>query len=73
MNNKKYQYIQIGIASAEEIISWANPSLREEIKNGKILHYNPLRKDKMVVCDQNDNFEKEVDIKGEVKKHETIN
>ena len=73
MNNKKYQYIQIGIASAEEIISWANPSLREEIKNGKILHYNPLRKDKMVICDKNDNFEKEVDIKGEVKKHETIN
>ena len=73
MNNKKYQYIQIGIASAEEIISWANPSLREEVKNGKILHYNPLRKDKMVICDKNDNFEKEVDIKGEVKKHETIN
>ena len=73
MNNKKYQYIQIGIASAEEIISWANPSLREEIKNGKILHFNPLRKDKMVICDKNDNFEREVDIKGEVKKHETIN
>ena len=73
MNNKKYQYIQIGIASAEEIISWANPSLREEVKNGKILHYNPLRKDKMVICDKNDNFEREVDIKGEVKKHETIN
>ena len=73
MNNRKYQYLQIGIASAEEIISWANPSLREEVRKGKILHYNPLRKDKMAIHDANDNFEKEVDIKGEVKKHETIN
>ena len=73
MNNRKYQYLQIGIASPEEIISWANPFLREEIRKGKILHYNPLRKDKMTICDKNDNFEKEVDIKGEVKKHETIN
>ena len=73
MNNRKYQYLQVGIASAEEIISWANPFLREEVRKGKILHYNPLRKDKMAIHDANDNFEKEVDIKGEVKKHETIN
>ena len=73
MYKKKYQYIQIGIASPEEIISWANPLLREEVAKGNILHYNPLRKEKMVVCDANDNFLKEVDIKGEVKKHETIN
>ena len=50
MNNRKYQYLQIGIASPEEIISWANPFLREEIRKGKILHYNPLRKDKMTIC-----------------------
>ncbi len=73
MNNRKYQYLQIGIASAEEIISWANPFLREEIRKGKKLQYNPLRKDKMNILDANGNFEKEVDINGEVKKHETIN
>ena len=73
MYKKKYQYIQIGIASPEEIISWANPLLREEVAKGNILHYNPLRKEKMIICDSNDNFLKEVDIKGEVKKHETIN
>ena len=59
MYKKKYQYIQIGIASPEEIISWANPLLREEVAKGNILHYNPLRKEKMVICDANDNFLKE--------------
>ena len=73
MNNKKYEYIQIGIASAEEIISWANPVLREEVKNGNVLKYNPLRKDKMAVYDKDGNFLKDYDLKGEVKKHETIN
>ena len=73
MNNKKYEYIQIGIASAEEIISWANPALREEVKNGNVLKYNPLRKDKMAVYDKDGNFLKDYDLKGEVKKHETIN
>ena len=73
MNNRKYQYLQIGIASPEEIISWANPFLREEIRKGKILHYNPLRKDKMTILDKKGNFVEEVDIQGEVKKHETIN
>ena len=73
MNNKKYQYIQVGIASPEEIISWANPYLREQVRNGKQLQYNPLRKDKMTILDKKGNFVEEVDLQGEVKKHETIN
>ncbi len=73
LNNKKYRYIQIGIASPEEIISWSNPLLRDELKSGKTLKYNPDRKDKMGIIDTKGNFEKEVDIRGEVKKHETIN
>ena len=73
LSNKKYKYIQVGIASAEEIISWANPVLREEVKNGNVLKYNPLRKDKMAVYDKDGNLLKEYDLKGEVKKHETIN
>ena len=65
--NKKYQYIQIGIASPEDIISWANPELQ-----GKKFTYNPLRRDKVTYV--NDNGETvEYTLKGEVKKHETIN
>ena len=73
LSNKKYKYIQVGIASSEEIISWANPVLREEVKNGNVLKYNPLRKDKMSVYDKEGNLLRDYDLKGEVKKHETIN
>ena len=76
MNNRKYQYIQIGIASPEEIISWANPNLREEIKKGNVLKYDPNYRDRITIYDKNDTkMEKPrvVPIKGEVKKDETIN
>ena len=76
MNNRKYQYIQVGIASPEEIISWANPNLREELKQGNTLKYDPNYKDRITIYDKNDvNHSKPrvVPIKGEVKKDETIN
>ncbi len=63
----KYKEIQIGIASPEDIISWANPVLQ-----GKQFTYNPLRKDKVTYIDDNGE-EVEYILKGEVKKHETIN
>ena len=63
----KYKEIQIGIASPEDIISWANPVLQ-----GKKFTYNPLRKDKVTYIDDNGE-EVEYTLKGEVKKHETIN
>ena len=72
-NNRKYDYLQIGIASPEEILSWANYELREELKKGKQLKYNPLRHTKISILDENGNFEREYDLKGEVKKNETIN
>ena len=72
---KKYKYIKIGIASPEEIISWANPPLR-----GKNFKYNPLKRDRVTLLDDNnkpiiDENGKVVEyqIKGEVKKNETIN
>ncbi|MGM9900210.1 MAG: DNA-directed RNA polymerase subunit beta' [Bacilli bacterium] len=63
----RYKEIQIGIASPEDIISWANPVLQ-----GKKFTYNPLQKDKVVYIDDDGN-EVEYTLKGEVKKHETIN
>ena len=63
----KYKEIQIGIASPEDIVSWANPVLQ-----GKQFTYNPLRKDKVTYIDENGE-EVEYTLKGEVKKHETIN
>ncbi len=63
----KYKEIQIGIASPEDIVSWANPVLQ-----GKKFTYNPLRKDKVTYIDDNGE-EVEYTLKGEVKKHETIN
>ena len=72
---KKYKYIKIGIASPEEIISWANPYLQ-----GKKFKYNPLKKDRVTLLDEDgkpqiDENGKIVEymIKGEVKKNETIN
>ena len=72
---KKYKYIKIGIASPEEIISWANPPLQ-----GKKFKYNPLKRDRVVMLDDNDKpiidengKVVEYFIKGEVKKNETIN
>ena len=72
---KKYKYIKIGIASPEEIISWANPPLQ-----GKKFKYNPLKRDRVVLVDDNDKpiidengKVVEYFIKGEVKKNETIN
>ena len=45
---RKYKYLQIGIASPEEIISWANPELQ-----GKQFTYNPLKKDKVTYLNEN--------------------
>ena len=39
---KKYKYMKIGIASPEEIISWANPVLQD-----KEFTYDPKKKDKV--------------------------
>ncbi len=64
---RKYKYLQIGIASPEEIISWANPVLQ-----GKDFTYNPLRKDKVEYINE-DGEKVEYTLKGEVKKPETIN
>ena len=64
---KKYKYIQIGIASPEEIITWANLSLQ-----GKEFKYNPEQSDKITYLDENGK-PVEYTLKGEVKKHETIN
>ena len=66
-NLSKYKEIQIGIASPEDIISWANPVLQ-----GKKFTYDPLHKDKVTYIDDDGN-EVEYVLKGEVKKHETIN
>ncbi len=64
---RKYKYLQIGIASPEEIISWANPELQ-----GKDFTYDPLHKDRVTYT--NEAGEKvECILKGEVKKSETIN
>lgn len=64
---RKYKYLQIGIASPEEIISWANPELQ-----GKDFTYDPLHKDRVTYI--NESGEKvECILKGEVKKSETIN
>jgi len=63
----KYKEIQIGIASPEDIISWANPVLQ-----GKKFTYDPLQKDKVTYIDD-DGKAVEYTLKGEVKKHETIN
>ena len=64
---RKYKYLQIGIASPEEIISWANPELQ-----GKQFTYNPLKKDKVTYLNENGE-QVEYTLKGEVKKSETIN
>ncbi len=64
----KYKSLQIGIASPEEIISWANPILR-----GKQFTYNPLKKDKVTYVDPETGENVEYTLKGEVKKQETIN
>lgn len=64
---RKYKYLQIGIASPEEIISWANPELQ-----GKDFTYDSLHKDRVTYI--NESGEKvECILKGEVKKSETIN
>ena len=76
MNKRKYQYIQVGIASPEEIISWANPKLREELKKGCTLKYNPDDKDHIMIFEKDDVHQLKpriVPIKGEVKNAETIN
>ena len=67
INNKKYKYIQIGIASSEDIISWANPVLQ-----GKQFTYNPNHREKVTYIDEDGN-QVEYMLKGEVKKPETIN
>ena len=64
---RKYKYMKIGIASPEEIISWANPELQ-----GKEFKYDPKRKDKVTYIDDNGET-KELILRGEVKKHETLN
>ena len=64
---RKYKYMKIGIASPEEIVSWANPVLQ-----GKQFTYDPKRKDKVTYIDDNGNSV-EYTLKGEVKKHETLN
>ena len=64
---KKYKYLQIGIASPEEIISWANPELQ-----GREFTYDPKKKDFVTYI--NESGEKvNYALKGEVKKSETIN
>ena len=76
MNNRKYQYIQVGIASPEEIISWANPKLRKYLEEGCTLKYDPEDKDHIKVFDKadvNQTKPRIEAIKGEVKKAETIN
>ena len=67
INNKKYKYIQIGIASSEDIITWANPILKD-----KKFTYNPLHKEKVTYIDEDGN-QVEYMLKGEVKKPDTIN
>ncbi len=64
---KKYKYLQIGIASPEEIISWANPELQ-----GRQFTYNPQRKDRVTYVNESGETV-EYMLKGEVKKSETIN
>ncbi len=64
---KKYKYMKIGIASPEEIISWANPVLQN-----REFVYDPKKKDKVTYIDDNGNSV-EYTLKGEVKKHETLN
>ena len=64
---RKYKYMKIGIASPEEIVSWANPELQ-----GKEFKYDPKRKDKVTYIDDNGDS-KELVLRGEVKKHETLN
>lgn len=64
---KKYKYLQIGIASPEEIISWANPELQ-----GREFTYNPQRKDRVTYVNESGETV-EYTLKGEVKKSETIN
>ncbi len=64
---RKYKYLQIGIASPEEIISWANPELQ-----GKEFTYNPQKKDKVTYRNEAGELV-EYTLKGEVKKSETIN
>ena len=59
--------MKIGIASPEEIVSWANPVLQ-----GKEFTYDPKRKDKVTYIDDNGNSV-EYTLRGEVKKHETLN
>ena len=67
INNKKYKYIQIGIASSEDIISWANPVLQ-----GKKFTYDPNHREKVTYIDDDGKLV-EYMLKGEVKKPETIN
>ena len=64
---RKYKYMKIGIASPEEIVSWANPELQ-----GKEFKYDPKKKDKVTYIDDNGDS-KELVLRGEVKKHETLN
>ena len=64
---RKYKYMKIGIASPEEIISWANPELQ-----GKEFKYDPKKKDKVTYIDDNGDSQ-ELILRGEVKKHETLN
>lgn len=59
---KKYKYLQIGIASPEEIISWANPELQ-----GREFTYNPQRKDRVTYVNESGETV-EYTLKGEVKK-----
>ena len=62
---RKYKYLQIGIASPEEIISWANPVLQ-----GRKFTYD--HKDKVTYVNESGQTV-EYTLKGEVKKAETIN
>ncbi len=64
---KKFKYMKIGIASPEEIISWANPVLQ-----GKEFKYDPNKKDSVTYIDENGN-PVNYKLKGEVKKADTIN
>lgn len=76
MNKRKYQYIQVGIASPEEIISWANPKLRKYLSEGCTLKYNPDDKDHIMIFEKDDvnQLKPRIEaIKGEVKNDETIN
>ena len=52
---RKYKYLQIGIASPEEIISWANPVLQ-----GRKFTYDPLHKDKVTAMKELEEYMQEL-------------